>query len=78
MDNSYTKINILTVEKLQIRIQEYLVFLLLLITHWLPLDKSNDFFMPLLPSRKKKIQLEKNYLPRILRTIEHNRESNKK
>lgn len=78
MDNSYTKINILTVEKLQIRIQEYLVFLLLLITHWLPLDKSNDFFMPLLPSRKKKIQLEKNYLPRTLRTIEHNRESNKK
>lgn len=77
MDNLYTKINILTVEKLQIRIQEYLVFLNLLITHSLPLDKPNDFFMLLLPSRKK-IQLEKNYLPRTLRTIEHNRESNKK
>lgn len=55
MDNSYIKINILTVEKFQIRIQEYLVFLLLLITHWLPLDKPNDFVMPLLPSRKKNI-----------------------
>ena len=54
MDNSYTKINILTVEKLQIRIQEYLVFLLLLITHWLPLDKSNDFFNASVAQQEKK------------------------
>lgn len=70
MDNSYTKINILTVQKLQIRIQEYLVLLLiLLITHWLPLDQPNEFFMPLLP-RRKKIWLEKDYLLRTLRAIE--------
>ena len=59
MDNSYTKINILTVEKLQIRIQEYLVFLLLLITHWLPLDKSNDFFNASVAQQEKKYIVRK-------------------
>lgn len=79
MYNSNTKIYILTVEKLQIRIQENLIFLLILLTtHQLPLDKPNKFSMPPSPSRKKYICQKRTILHRTLKITEYNMESNKK
>lgn len=57
MGNPNIKIHILAVEKNQVRIPENLVSLLiLLITHWLPLGKPNDFSMPQFPSRKNVVR----------------------